>query len=336
MKNKRITIVDVARKAGVSVASVSRFLNNPRLLRKEKREKISAAIKELNYHPLVYAQRLAGGRLNIYGLIIPGYEGIFGSYYATEILRGVGLALEEFSVEDLYINVFWKKDTFKISFVDGVIFADIIDNYQQFLRIKKAGIPLVVINRRCSEEENVSYVAIDNFKGAYEAVEFLISQGHRCIAHLAGDLRVQCAQERLNGYEQALKKNGIEVNKLLIKETNFSRIKTRQILDSLFSLSNPPTAIFAASDELAEEVMFLAQQKNIKIPDQLSLIGYDDNPLSRHLPLALTTVRQPLLEMAKKAVQILYEQINKEDAPLSKIVLSPELIIRDTVKPKSN
>jgi len=329
VNSRRVTIIDVAKEARVSIASVSRFLNNPSILRKENREKISQAIKKLNYHPLIHARRLAGGKLNSFGLIIPGYEGIFYSFYALEIIRNVGLALERKGI-DLHLHIFWHKDNFNTSLVDGVIFADIIDNKLQLERLLKENLPSVVINKKI-ENTKVSFVAVDNFKGAYEATDFLIKHGHKRIAHLAGDLNVQCAQERLEGYREALKKNNIKIENSYVKVANFSRVLAREKLQELFSLPKIPTAIFSASDDMAQEALNFANEKEIKVPDKLSIIGFDDNPHCIYGNFALTTVRQPLGKMAYSAVEILKDLVDKKDTSLKKIILSPELVIRDTV-----
>ena len=150
MSSKKITIIDVARQAGVSIASVSRFLNNPSSLRKISKEKIGQVIKKLNYQPSIHAQMLAGGKLNIFGLVIPGYVGVFYSFYALEIMRYVGAALEKEGL-DLHVNIFWEKDTFKDSLVDGIIFADVINNQQQLVRLLKQNKPVVVINRKVED-----------------------------------------------------------------------------------------------------------------------------------------------------------------------------------------
>ena len=188
MSSSKNTIKEVAKQAGVSIATVSRYLTNPSSIKGENRKKVELAVKELNYQPFVYARRLAGGKLNTYGLIIPGYEGIFYSFYALEIIRGVASSLDKKGI-DLHLHIFWNKDTFKTSLVDGAILADVIENEGQLKRLVKEGFPLVVINKKIDEPE-VSCVTIDNFKGAYEATEFLIHHGHRLIAHLAGDVGV--------------------------------------------------------------------------------------------------------------------------------------------------
>lgn len=328
MDPSKVTIKEVAKKAGVSIATVSRYFSNPASLREKNRKRVEKAVGEMNFQPSAYARRLAGGKLNSFGLIIPGYENIFYSYYALEIIRGIATALEK-DETDLHLHVFRNKDTFKTSLVDGVIFADVIDNKDQLKRIKDEGTPLVVINRRI-DDQDINYVAIDNFKGSFEATEFLINHGHKKIAHLAGNLGVQCAQERLDGYKRALAKNGITAKPEYIKVTNFSPQEARERLKDFFSLGEPPTAIFCCSDEVANEVMIFCDEKQIKIPDKISIVGFDDNPHCPHGNLMLTTVRQPLDKMTSKGVEVLRTVIEKE-LPPQRIVLDTELVIRDTV-----
>jgi len=325
--SEKITIKEVAKKAGVSIATVSRFINNSSL-KEINRLKVEKAIKELGYQPLVYARRLAGGKLGSFGLIIPGYEGIFYSFYALEIIRQAAAALDEEAI-DLHLHIFWNKDTFKTSLVDGVIMADVIGNERQMKRLLKEEIPLVIINKKL-DISGVNYVAINNFKGAYEAVEFLIQHGHKKIAHLTGDLRVQCAQERLEGFKAAINKAGLSCGQEYIKVTNFSRKEAREKLEELFELKSPPTAIFCCSDEVASEVLNFAEERRMEVPKELSLVGFDDNPHCLYGNLMLTTVRQPLQEMAQAAVAILKDNI-KSPRAAQRIVLDTELIIRDTV-----
>lgn len=329
MHSNKVTIIDVARQAGVSPASVSRFINNSACLKDATRKKIASAIKKLNYQPFVYAQKLAGGRLGIFGLVIPGYEGIFYSFYAMEVIRSIGQALEGKDI-DLHLNVFWERDNFKDSLVDGVIFADVINNQQQFLRLHEKKVPLVVINKKIYQPR-VNFVAIDNFRGAYEATEFLIKHGHKRIVHLSGDLNTQCAQERFQGYKKALTNNKIAFDKKNLKETNFSRILARRAAEEIFSQDKPPTAIFSASDQMAQEVLNFAREKKINVPGDLSIVGFDDDYRCVYDDFALTTVRQPLTDMGITAVKILQQVAYKKKDLCVQKILKPELIIRDTV-----
>jgi len=327
VSSSKITIKDVALKAGVSIATVSRFLNNVPL-KEGNRKRIEEVVKELNYQPLLYARRLAGGKLDTFGLIIPGYEGIFYSFYALEIIREVASSLGVKGI-DLHLNIFWDKDNFKTSLIDGVIMADVIGNENQLKRLVAEDVPLVVINRQI-EDVDVSCVAVNNFKGAYEATEFLVHHGHKRVAHLAGDLRVKCAQDRVEGYKSALEKNGVALLKDYIKITNFSRKEARFKLEELFSLKNPPTAVFCCSDEIASEVLNFAEERRIIVPKELSVVGFDDNPHCLYGNLMLTTIRQPLKAMVQQAVKILEENVESKKST-QQIVLDTELIIRDTV-----
>jgi len=326
--SSKITINDVAREAGVSIATVSRFLNNPSSIRIENRKKLEAVVSRMDYKPLVYARRLAGGKLGVFGLIVPGYEGLFSSFFASEIIRGVGVSLERFNL-DLHLHIYNKRDRFNNSLVDGVIFADIIDNQDQLERLVSHQIPCIVINRKI-EDINAGYIAIDNFKGAYQAVEYLIKHGHKLIAHIAGDEKVQGARERVEGYRSALASHNIAVNEDYLKSSDFSRLEARKAVEQLFSLSAPPTAIFAASDEMAIEVINFAHNQGIKVPEDISVIGFDDNPSCSYEHISLTTVRQPLFQMASQAVEALHSVLEKEE-DFPRIVLDPELVIRDTV-----
>ncbi|MCF7886901.1 MAG: LacI family transcriptional regulator [Candidatus Omnitrophica bacterium] len=328
MSSSKVTIKEVAAKAGVSIATVSRYINKSIHLREQNRRKIEKAIEELNYHPLVYARRLAGGKLNTFGLIIPGYEGIFYSFYALKIIREVAAALDKKEI-DMHLNIYRDKDIFNSSLVDGVIMADVISNRVQLLRLKNEGIPLVVINRKMPDQD-ISFVAVDNYKGAYEATEFLINHGHKKIIHFAGDIEVQCACQRVDGFKAALKKNGIKEIPNSICLTNFSRAKARDELNKLFSSKDMPTAIFCCSDEIANEVLNFADENSIKVPQDLSVIGFDDNPNLSYRDLMLTTVRQPLDQMAREAVKVLRQTID-EKIPPQKVLLEPKLVIRDTV-----
>lgn len=328
MEIKKITIRDVALKAKVSIATVSRFINNPSALKEANRQRVEKAVNELNYQPMAFAQRLAGGKVNTYGLIIPGYEGVFFSFYALEIIRGTAAAFDSKGI-DLHLHLYWNHDAFRASLVDGVVFADILGNEKQLKRMVEEQIPTVVMNRRI-DDSNVSCVWVDNVKGAHDAVEFLIRHGHKKIVHLAGDLNTQCALERVEGYKKALEKNGIPVRPEYLLKTNFSRKEAREQLKTLFAGKDLPTAIFCCSDDVASEVLVFAEEKNIAVPKDLSIIGFDDNPHCLYGDLMLTTVRQPLHKMAATAADILKDLVDGKGG-IQKISLDPELVVRDTV-----
>lgn len=324
----RVTIKDVAREAGVSIATVSRILNKTYPVKKEKVFKVQQAIQRLGYQPNILARRLAGGRLNAIGLIIPGYEGMFYSFYAQKIIKSVGLFLEA-EKKDLLLHIFWGRDNFNSAIVEGVIFADIINNEKQLLRIYEEGKSLVVINRRI-DGPPVDFVAIDNKEGARQLTSYLIELGHRKIAHITGDLNTQCAMDRLDGFKEALRENKINIPEHFIQIGNFSRLQARRAVDFLFQKEPHPTAIFCSSDDMAYESLIYLLEKGMDVPKKVSIAGFDNNPQYIYSPLSLTTVSQPLEEMVKCALELLEERISGKRKTPRRVILSPQLILGES------
>lgn len=325
------TIKDVAKYAGVSIATVSRVLNNSTLVKEPHRQKVMEAVAKLGYKPNVFARKLAGGRLNAIGLIIPGYEGVFYSFYAQQIIRNVGMGLEKLK-KDLLLHINWGNDNFNCDYVEGVIFSDVIRNNEQLNRIMANDIPCVVINKRV-EDIPVNYVSVNNFQGAYDAVKYLIEMGHTDIAHITGDLNAQCASDRLDGYKAALSDAGLPVKDNLIQIADFSRNQAHKSIEYLMSHDHKPTAVFCASDDMAYEVMLYLLEKGIKIPQEISIIGFDDNPQYFYAPLSITTVSQPIDLMVKEALAHIEEIIVSGKKELLQKQLPAKLVIGDTTGP---
>ncbi len=323
-----MTIKDVAKKSGVSVATVSRVLNNPQKVSFEKRKKVQKAIQDLGFKPDFSARKLAGGRTNTIGLIIPGYEGIFTSFYALEIIKYLGIEIE-FLKKDLYIHIFRGRDIFDIGKVDAVIFADMTGNQEQVKRIVNSGLFCVVLNNP-AKDIKVNSVSIDNKKAAREVVNYLYGLGHRRIGHIAGDLRACCAQDRLKGFKDALKGLGLSLPSGFVQIGNFSRVLARKCAEKMLNLKNPPTAIFCASDDMADEVLRLAIEKGINVPKDLSLVGFDDNPEYLYAPVSITTVYQPLKNMVLEAVKILKNYFADRPRKVVKKILPAEIIVKDS------
>lgn len=326
------SIEDVARASGVSIATVSRVINNSLRVKERNRQKVLQVIKELNFKPSASAQRLATGKSNVVSLVIPRYEGVFYSFYALELIRGIGTLCYELNL-DLLLQLTDARASLNLRGIGGVIFADVIGNRSQLEDALRQGTPCVVINNYI-EDLKVSCIAIDNKKGAEEAVDYLISLGHQRIAHISGDVVTQAAADRLAGYEESLRKNKIAINKEYILKTNYSRGEARAAAEKLFSLKERPTAVFVASDSMALEVMAVAREQHKQIPDDLSIIGFDDNPSGLYGPVALTTVHQPLVKMAQDSVKELNRIMNStKEVRLSKTFLPTKLVIRESCKP---
>ena len=327
MPSKKISITDVARLAKVSITTVSRVINKVPTVEKENVARVEAAIAELKFKPNPTAQRLARGYNNSIGFVIPGFPGIFHSFYAIELIRGIGHACETLQM-DLVFHITDGKNSLRSS-VGGIIFADIIENRRQVEEAIADGTPCMVINN-VVKDLDVSYLAVDNVKGGIVATEYLLNLGHKRIATVTGNVQTQSGADRLEGYQKALKKEGIAVDPNYIYKGDYSRQSARQAAEQFFSLDNPPTAIFAASDEMALEIISVAFEKGIRIPEDISILGYDDNPAGMYGPVGLTTIKQPLFQMAEDSVKILNEIIQgKKEGPVKKIHV-PELIVRES------
>jgi len=329
--SKTISIEDVARLAGVSITTVSRVINKFPSVKEKNRIKVLDAIKQLKFQPSVSAQRLATGKSNVVMLVIPHYEGVFYSFYALELIRGIGTMCSVFKL-DLLLHLADGTTRINPSGAGGIIFADIIANRQQLEEALASHTPCIVINNYVSDLE-VSSISIDNTGGAEKAVDYLVSLGHRKIAHIAGDTITQAATQRLEGYKNALAKNKIPINENYIFKTDYSRGQARSAAEKLFNMPDPPTAVFVASDSMALEVMAVGKELGKDIPNDLSIIGFDDNPSGLYGPVALTTVRQPLIKMAEESVKELYALMNQEKRQrIKRIVLPTELVIRESCR----
>lgn len=328
--SKTISIEDVARLAGVSITTVSRVINKIGTVKEKNRIRVMEAVKELKFQPSVIAQRLASGKSNCIALVIPRYEGVFYSFYALELIRGVGTMCSEFKL-DLLLHLTDERTKLNLRGIGGVIFADLIANRSQLEEAMANNIPCVVINNYV-DDLDVSCIAIDNKKGAEEAVNYLIGLGHKRIAHITGALVTQAAQKRLEGYKSALQKNKIPFNPAYVFETNYSRGQARNSAEELLKMEKPVTAVFVASDAMALEVMTVVRESGKNIPKDISIVGFDDNPTGLDAPVALTTVKQPLIKMAEDSVKELNRLMSVKLARPNKVVLPAELVIRDSTQ----
>jgi LacI family transcriptional regulator len=329
--SKVISITDVARLAKVSISTVSRVINNSPFVKEKNRKRVEEAVEQLNFHPSVLAQRLATGKSNVIGLVIPRYEGVFYSFYALELIRGIGTIAAAMKL-DLLLHLADSRSSLNFKGLGGVIFADVISNRKQLEDALSVGVPLIVINNYV-EDLPVNCIAIDNRSGAESVVDYLVGLGHTKIAHIAGDLITQAASNRLEGYKRALARNNIPLREEYVIKTDYSRGQAWQAAQTLLNLEDRPTAIFVASDSMALEVMSVASEHKLKIPSDLSLVGFDDNPSGLYGPVALTTVRQPLVKMAQDSVKELNIIMNLgpgKKPPARKTFLPTELVIRES------
>lgn len=334
MAKKKVSIEDVARHANVSITTVSRVINNVPTVSDKNRIKVEAAVAALKFKPNVSAQRLARGVNNAIGLVMPGYPGIFHSYYAIELIRGVGHACETARL-DMVFHITDGNNSINSNNVDGIIFADIIENRKQVESALAVGTPALIINNQV-DDLDISYIAVDNTSGGRMVADYLTGFGHKRVATITGKLTTQAGLHRFEGFKQVLQEQKLDLPDEYVIEGDYSRRSARLAAEELLKLKDRPTAIFIASDEMALEAIAVFMEHGLKIPEDISIIGFDDNPACLFGSVALTTVRQPLFEMSVEAVKTLGLLIsNKAKSRVTKI-LAPELVVRDTCCPPKN
>ena len=330
---KRYTIKDIAAQAGVSVTTVSRVINDQNDVSEETRKKVKAIIKRVGYVANASAQHLAGAKMNSIGLLMPG----LGSGYSTEIIRGVAEAAAE-AEYDLVLyaahepqGVGGKEKNILTLLtrgkVDGVVVILPRTVSQQLNRLWNSGIPVVIVDHRATGG-TVPSVAATNFQGGLDGTRYLLGLGHQRIGFITGDLQVPAAIERLEGYKQALIDAGISVDDSIIVNGYFDTKSGYQAAQTLMKHEDPPTAIFASNDDSALGAMAAIKEMGFRIPEDISIIGFDDIPRAADSFPPLTTVRQPLVEMGKTAVEILVRILNRERITQNRIELPTKLIIR--------
>jgi LacI family transcriptional regulator len=336
MKNtSHVTIVDVAREAGVSYTTVSRVLNNKGNVKSETRERVLTAMTRLGYVVDQRARSLAGGRSQVIGLLVHDV----GTSYIGEIIRGVDKELAS-AQYDLLLYTTHRRKTKESAYVitltrgmaDGLLLVLPRDPGAYLETLCQHRFPHVLIDHRGGDEDAPA-VAAANWKGAYKATEYLIELEHRRIGFITGAMDQICSQDRLAGYETALADHGITFDPELVYEGNFFQPLGYAGASALLELSHPPTAIFASNDVSAFGVMEAVREHGSRIPDDVSVLGFDDIPQAAHVHPALTSVRQPLEEMGRTATRMLLEHIKDPLRLPERVELPTELVLRESCGP---
>ena len=339
MKKSRTTITEIANQLGISPSTVSRALNNHPAISKKTKKAVVKLAKKLNYQPNLLALNLLRKKTNTIGVIVPEIT----SYFFSSVINGIqdlvnpmgvnmiiGQSNESYEEEKSIVQ------TFASIRVDGFLISPSSQTKKcDHLRmLTENNIPLVIFDRDC-EGVNVDKVFVDEYKGAFQAVEYLIQSGCRRIAHIAGQQSLSTARHRLKAYKDALTKNNIPVlNEYIVESYGFTPEHGIDPTKKLLSLSNPPDAIFTINDGVAIGAMYVIKDAGIKIPEEISVIGFDDDPHSSYFKPSLSTVWQPTYEMGMLSARILMKRISTAN-DLSKIreeSLFPELVVRGSSK----
>jgi len=327
-----VTIKEVAKRANTSIATVSRVINNSSYVKEETRQKVLQAIRELNYQPLT---RQPVVRENQFiGLVVPDVSNPFFGKMA----RGLADAAGKFGYSITLCNIDgicggehdYLLDLIE-NRVDGVIYASSHRIREVIKRARQKKIPLVMLDREIKYAD-INTVTIDNNYGAFVATEHLISLGHKKIAFIGGPKNFQISEQRRIGYEKALEKYGLSYDEELVytgiftMESGFKAMK--QLLEDKKSFS----ALIAANDLMAIGAINCLNQHGISVPDDVSVVGFDDISIASTMEPKLTTVAYPIERISERSLELLMKQISNEDMSPEKITLFPKLVVRGSTK----
>lgn len=336
---KRATLKDVAERAGVSKATVSYILNgSKKTITKETKEKVEKAIKELNYVPNLGAASLTSKCSKLIGVVIPQTEPgstlMFKNSFYSEILgaieykaRQIGyhIIISATDVNESYMKLVYERN------LDGVIVIGMYpdDFYQQF---KKIGVPVVLIDSYCTDKY-FHNIRIDDELGGYQATKYVLDKGHTNVAIVSGIRNENgVVNKRIEGYERALTERGLKVDKDLIIEGNVDFESGVVAAERILKCKKEITAIVTTADILAIGIMKGFAKENVLIPEDYSVMGFDDLEISRYLPVGLSTVKQDIEKKGELAVELLSESMENPEYESQDIILPSSIIERESVK----
>ncbi|MFT4136721.1 LacI family DNA-binding transcriptional regulator [Microbacterium sp.] len=330
---RRPTIDDVARVAGVSRGTVSRYLNGGHWVSPESHAAVEAAVRETGYRPNAHARSLVTARANsVAFLLTESQDRLFADPNFETLMRGAADALAERDVPLVLIMAGTDaeqrraREFILAGHVDGALLVSSHTAYTRFLgSLLSADVPLISCGMPLGYERRIGWVGSDDLEGAREIVQHLASRGRRRIAHITGPLDTSGGKNRLRGYEAEL---GDRLDPLLVIEGDYSRSSGERATVQLLERRPDLDAIFASNDLMAAGAMDALKASGRRIPDDVAVAGFDDSPIARHTDPALTTMRQPFERISRDMVRALLEVIEGE--PPARINLPASLVVRDS------
>lgn len=335
-KQAETTIHDIARQLNISASTVSRALNDNPLISEGTRNLIKKKAAELGYRPNILAANFRTKKTHTIGVIVP----LINRHFFSSVISGI----EEVAYNNGYaVIISQSKDEFEkeakiaqtlfSSRVDGLI-VSIGMQTKEFDHLKifsERNVPLVFFDR-IVEEINAHKILVDDFKGGYKATEHLINQGAENIAHIGGPLNLGIYMNRLKGYKEAMKEAGLTIRKSMLIHNSLTREDGEKALQKLFRNKIKPDAIFCANDTTALSAIIYLRKNGYKIPEDVMIVGFSNEPFSEVVSPSISTIKQPGFEMGKKAAQLIIKQIHsKNKNPKHQTLLMPtELIIRQS------
>ena len=333
--NKEVTIYDLAKALNISPSTVSRGLKNHPHIKKETKKKILTTAREMGYQHNQFASNLRQKHTNTIGVVVPKLN----SYFMATVISGI----EKITSENGYGLIIsqsqesWKKEISCISTlfnsrVDGLLVSLSFDtkNMDHFNIILNKDIPIVFFDR-VADCYGCMNIVIDNYKAGYEATSHLIEQGCKRIMHMGGNLLRNVYSERFRGYKQALDDNKIEIDQNLIILSDLSIEAGKEIAKKILKIMPRPDGIFASNDASAVAIIVELEKAGVKIPDEIAVVGFNNEPISQVVQPNLSTVNYPAMEIGEIAATSLINKLkNSQSDNLSTIVLKHNLIIRNS------
>ncbi|RIH86482.1 LacI family DNA-binding transcriptional regulator [Calidithermus roseus] len=330
----------VALEAGVSIATVSRVLNNPQRVSAATRERVLEAAARLGYRPNPLGQRLRKGRAETVGVVIPAPQGRFADSFFLELLAGLGEGLSEVGLDLLVTTsppgpqeLSCYQRLVESKRVDGLVLARTRRLDERIVYLLKRKIPFVAHGRSDLIDEPFPYLDIDGEQGFHKATQHLLNLGHRDIAFIGAPHELNFAQHRLKGYQRALAEAGLPLRAEWVLEGDLSEESGYQLTQALLGLPQPPTALLCANDLMALGALRALRERGLKAGREVSVIGYDDILLAHYTDPPLSTLHQPFHAMGRRLVEMLLARLGGAPAEELQEIWVPELILRGSDGP---
>lgn len=332
MKRHQITIIDIARELNISKSTVSRALRGHPDINAETKKAVLELAGKLEYEPNLLAASLVRSRSNTVGMIVPEFLTPFFPTVimgAQEILSQAGYNVMICQSNESYETEVANAKALLSTRVDGLLVSISKEtrHTEHLQTFHRKGIPVVCFNRIC-ESLPVSKVVVDDYAGAFAATEHLIQTGRKRIAHLAGPDTLLISRHRLNGYLDALRQYGLPIREELIISYDLTPAKARIYVKHLLDLPKPPDALFAINDPTAIEAMLVMKEKGWRIPQDVAVVGFSNDPSSALIEPGLTTVAQPMTDIGREAARLFLAQLAVDEYVPETKVLRTELIVR--------
>ncbi|NBB18313.1 substrate-binding domain-containing protein [Runella sp. CRIBMP] len=334
MKKHQITIIDIARQLNISKSTVSRVLTGHPNVSEKTREAVLKLANELDYQRNMLAINLMSSQSHTIGIIVPEFVTSFFPMVimgAQEVASQAGYNVLISQSNESYETEVANAKVMLDNRVDGVLVSLTREtrNYDHLKVFQRKGIPIVFFNRVCDDMQ-VPKVVVDDYEGAFKAVEHLILTGRKRIAHLGGPTSLHVSKKRLEGYKDALRKYNQPIDPGLILDYDLNLEKVKIYIKHLLDLPEPPDALFTINDPTAFEAMIFMKAKGLKIPEEIAVVGFSNNYGSTLIEPRLTTVAQPTHQIGQVAAQLLLDQINSDASEWKPIyrVLKTELLVR--------